>query len=403
MLSKEKIDIIKSTVPILEQRGTEITTHFYKRMFDNHPELLNIFNHTNQKRGRQQTALANAVYAAAKYIDQLEVILPTAKLIAQKHRSLGIKPEHYPIVGENLLAAIKEVLGDAATDEILSAWKDAYQEIANVFISLERELYKEASSQKGGWEDFKEFEIIKKVPESSLITSFYLKPKDGVPVPSYLPGQYITVRLRIPGDQYLSNRQYSLSCGPFHDYFRISVKKEADHEPYGKVSVYLHEQAKEGDTIEVSVPAGDFVLNQEETNPVALISGGVGITPMMSMLETLAEGNSSREVVFVHAARNEKARAFSDEVDRHISRLKNGKSYIAYSSKENESTVCDHLGHIDKEFLQRVLPKNSICYVCGPVPFMQSVIQHLADIGISAENVRYEFFGPALQLEVKAM
>lgn len=195
-------------------------------MFSNHPELLNIFNHANQQKGRQQTALANAVLAAAKHIDELEAILPAVKLIAHKHRSLGIKPEQYPIVGENLLAAIKEVLGDAATDEILSAWEEAYQEIANVFIKVEKELYEEAENQKGGFRDFKEFEIIKKVPESSLITSFYLKPKDGVPVPSYLPGQYITVRLRIPGDQYLSNRQYSLSCGPFHDYFRISVKKK---------------------------------------------------------------------------------------------------------------------------------------------------------------------------------
>lgn len=403
MLSQKTIDIVKSTVPILEKRGTEITSHFYKRMFSNHPELLNIFNHANQQKGRQQTALANAVLAAAKHIDELEAILPAVKLIAHKHRSLGIKPEQYPIVGENLLAAIKEVLGDAATDEILSAWEEAYQEIANVFIKVEKELYEEAENQKGGFRDFKEFEIIKKVPESSLITSFYLKPKDGSPVPSYLPGQYITIRLRIPGEKYLFNRQYSLSCGPFHDYFRISVKKEADHEPYGKVSVYLHEQAKEGDVIEVSAPAGEFVLNKEETNPVAMISGGVGITPMMSMLETLARENSKREVTFIHAARNEKARAFSDEVDRYISQLKNGKSYIAYSSKENESTICDHLGHIDKEFLQRAVPKNSVCYVCGPVPFMKAVIQYLTAIGIPSKNIRYEFFGPAMQLEAKAV
>lgn len=121
MLTKQTIDIIKSTVPVLEVHGKAITTAFYQLLFENHPELLNIFNHANQREGKQQTALANAVYAAAAHIDRLEDILPAVKQIAQKHRALNVKPEHYPIVGENLLAAIKKVLGDAATPEIMNA------------------------------------------------------------------------------------------------------------------------------------------------------------------------------------------------------------------------------------------------------------------------------------------
>lgn len=122
MLSQKTIDVIKSTVPVLEVHGTTITTVFYKNLFEAHPELLNIFNHANQKKGRQQNALANTVLAAAKHIDQLETIIPVVKQIAQKHRSLAVKAEHYPIVGEYLLGAIKEVLQDAATEEILQAW-----------------------------------------------------------------------------------------------------------------------------------------------------------------------------------------------------------------------------------------------------------------------------------------
>ena len=103
MLSQQTIDIVKSTVPVLEEYGTAITKTFYKNMFAAHPELLNIFNQANQEQGRQQTALANTVIAAAKYIDNLEVIVPVVKQIAQKHRSLAVKAEHYPIVGEHLL------------------------------------------------------------------------------------------------------------------------------------------------------------------------------------------------------------------------------------------------------------------------------------------------------------
>src|SRR5690554_1065295 len=130
MLDKKTIETVKSTVPVLEEHGTAITSQFYQLLFRNHPELKNIFNQSNQRQGRQPQALANAVYAAALHIENLEAILPVVKQIGHKHRSLNIRPEHYPIVGENLLKAMKLVLGDAATDDIIDAWAKAYGVIA---------------------------------------------------------------------------------------------------------------------------------------------------------------------------------------------------------------------------------------------------------------------------------
>ena len=230
MLDQKTIEIIKSTVPVLEQHGEKITTRFYQLMFGNHPELLNIFNHANQKQGRQQKALAGTVYAAAMYIDNLGAILPVVKQIAQKHRSLGIKPEHYPIVGKHLLLAIKDVLGDAATDEIIDAWAQAYQVIADVFISVEAELYDETQNQQGGWEGFRNFIVDRKVVESEVITSFYLKPEDHKNIADFTPGQYISIKLEIAGEKFTHIRQYSLSDAPGRDYYRISVKREAGTE-----------------------------------------------------------------------------------------------------------------------------------------------------------------------------
>ena len=398
MLSQKTIDIVKSTAPILETHGVEITTYFYRTLFEAHPELLNIFNHANQSKGRQQTALANTVYAAAKYIDQLEVLLPAVKQIAHKHRSLAIKAEHYPIVGEYLLKAIKGVLGDGATDEVIAAWGEAYGVIAQVFIDVEKEMYAQAEQQQNGWKDFKEFVIEKKVKESSLITSFYLKAKDGEPAPDYLPGQYITIRTSIPGEEFLVNRQYSLSQAPGSDSFRISVKREADHNPEGKVSVYLHDKLQEGDTLEVSAPAGDFYLEQG-TQPVALIAGGVGVTPMMAMLGSIVQNEPDRKTVFIQAARNKDAHAFGEEAAQQIGRLSDGKMYVAYAEKKNETDVCDVTGHVSKSFLKEALDLNSICYVCGPVAFMQAVVQHLAELGFNEQNIKYEFFGPAMALQ----
>src|SRR5699024_9082143 len=142
-LDQKTIDIVKSTVPILEERGTEITSAFYKRIFKNNLELKNIFNQTNKRKGAQANTLANTDYAAAANIDQLEVILPEVMPIAEKHRSLNIKPEHYPIVGKNLLAGMLEVLGpDIVTDDVIAAWEKAYGEIARVFIEVEDNMYK---------------------------------------------------------------------------------------------------------------------------------------------------------------------------------------------------------------------------------------------------------------------
>lgn len=404
MLSQKTIEIIKSTVPVLEEYGVKITSVFYRNMFSNHPELLNLFNHANQSQGRQQTALANMVLAAARHIDQLENVLPAVQQVAFKHRGLGVKPEHYPIVGKHLLEAIQEVLGAAATDEIIGAWGEAYGVIAQAFIDIEDKMYEEAESQAGGWADFKDFIVADRVQESDVITSFYLKPADGSAIPLYSPGQYITVRVRIPRETYTLNRQYSLSVAPSHEYFRISVKKEIDFEPNGKVSNYLHQSIFKGDRLEVSAPAGDFYLNTDEKAPIALISGGVGITPMMSMLDALVQQQSERSITFLHSARNETVHAFKEQVAEQISQVKNGQFYYGYEKPINENSDHHFTGYVTQEFLSTFLTNDTICYVCGPVPFLENIVKMLSRLGIPTNNIRYEFFGPAMQFtEEKAM
>ncbi|UAC48367.1 NO-inducible flavohemoprotein [Bacillus aquiflavi] len=399
MLSKKTIEIVKATAPVLEEKGTEITKHFYKKMFAAHPELLNIFNHANQGQGRQQTALANALYAAAQHIEQLEAILPVVQQVGYKHRGLGVKKEHYPIVGENLLAAMKEVLGNAATDDVINAWAEAYDVIANVFIDVEAKMYDQAEEQQGGWRFFKPFVVANKVKESSIITSFYLKTKDGDTVPTFLPGQYITIRVKVEGETYVLNRQYTLSDAPGNDYFRISVKREAEpNKPEGKVSNYLHDHIDVGDEIEISAPAGDFTLDTAASTPVVLLSGGVGITPMMSMFNTIAKQNKERSVTFIHAARNEEVQAFKNTVKEIIENLENAEKVYCYDKPVHPENA-DIVGHITKDVLENYVKDHADYYICGPVPFMKAMITNLQKLGVKEENIHYEFFGPALNIE----
>ena len=141
MLSQNTIEIIKSTVPVLKEHGVEITTTFYKNMFANHEEIKGMFNMAKQESGEQPKALAMTILAAAQNIDNLEALLPAVKNIAGAHVNSKVKAEHYPIIGKNLLEAIKEVLGDAATEEVINAWGEAYEVIAKVFIDIEKDMY----------------------------------------------------------------------------------------------------------------------------------------------------------------------------------------------------------------------------------------------------------------------
>ncbi|TDF98291.1 NO-inducible flavohemoprotein [Paenibacillus piri] len=406
MLNQATIQTIKSTVPVLEVHGTAITKRFYKLLFAAHPELLHLFNHANQKQGRQQTALANAVYAAAVHIDHLEAILPAVRQIGHKHRSLGVKPEHYPIVGSSLLAAIKDVLGDAATEEILAAWGEAYQVIADAFIGVEHELYEQAHNREGGWSGLRRFIVKRKEEESRVITSFYLVPEDGNPIASFEPGQYVSVHIQIPGNDYTHIRQYSLSDAPGKPYYRISVKREdaAEAKPAGIVSSYLHQYVQEGDLLSITAPAGGFTL-KADGKPIVLLSGGVGLTPMISMLNQLIETGDERNVAFIHAALNGQTHAVKMHMNKSTEAHPRLRTYICYqmpTEADRAEHGYDKEGYVDLPWLKAIAPgPDASYYLCGPIPFMKSMYRMLKAWDVLNEDIHYEFFGPAGSLEAE--
>src|SRR5579875_3436088 len=217
-LSSQQAGIIQSLIPILKQHGPEITARFYQRLFEAHPELLNIFNHANQRKGEQQQALATAVYAAAANIDHLESITPVLKRVAHKHCSLDIRPEYYPIVGHHLTEAIQEIVGPLAT-EALEAWLLVYNIIANMFITIEQDIYLAQVEQYGGWRGFRSFKVTRRAQEAQNLVSLYLQPIDRCPLASFQPGQYISLKMHCGKHDHL--RQYSLSDVPGKDYYRI--------------------------------------------------------------------------------------------------------------------------------------------------------------------------------------
>ncbi|XSG81809.1 MAG: NO-inducible flavohemoprotein [Methyloligella sp. ZOD6] len=411
MLSAETIAIVKSTVPVLEAHGETLTRHFYKRMFSHNPEVKPFFNQAHQRAGLQQQALAGAICAYAANIDNLGALGPAVELIAQKHVSLQIKPEQYPIVGENLLASIKEVLGDGATDEVINAWAEAYGLLADVLIGREAEIYDGIASEPGGWTDFKPFRITRKEEESDVITSFYLEPVDGKALPVFKPGQYITLRVPTPEGS-TTMRNYSLSDRPGKRWFRISVKREdpkGPDAPEGYVSTLLHREIEVGDEIEVAAPCGEFYLHPDldADRPLVLLAGGVGITPLFSILADALQTTPDREILLVHGTLNEDLQAFKPVIEQLAEKHPNFRRHYCYTEPaKDDRTRAAHAstGLVDEAVLNRLLPAgNAEYYFCGPRPFMVSVYGQLRTRGVPAENLHFEFFGPRGALEEEAV
>lgn len=397
------IAIVKSTVPLIQEVGSELTKHFYGLLFAENPELKNVFNMVSQANGRQQSTLAASILAYAANIDKLEAIGGEVDKIAAKHFSLDIQPEHYPIVGRNLLKAIQEVLGDdIATAEVMAAWAEAYEVLANILIGVEKSLY-DASKEGEGWLGFKEFKVMKKVEESNEITSFYLQPLDGKKLPAYKAGQFISIKINDEALEYTEIRQYSLSESHRLSEYRISVKQEpsaVEGVPQGLVSNHLHRSVKEGDILPVHMPTGDFYIKDTD-RPIVLISGGVGVTPMLSMLNDLVLREDTRELTWIHGTRNRNTHAFREHVQGLSRDLKNLKSIVFYDDIQGATSGDDYHyeGYITPEHLERYCALESEFYFCGPLPFMNAVYKHLKQLNVKDEQLHFEVFGPSSTLQ----
>lgn len=392
MLNADQRAIIKATVPLLESGGEALTTHFYKLMLSEYPEVRPLFNQAHQASGDQPRALANGVLMYARHIDRLEQLGGLVGQIINKHVALQILPEHYPIVGSCLLRAIEEVLGkDIATAEVIAAWGAAYGQLADILIGAEEGLYKAKEEADGGWRGARDFRVVRREQESSEIVSFYFAPIDGKPVLKAEPGQYIGLQLFIDGAE--QRRNYSLSALCDGEHYRISVKREAG----GKVSNHLHDQLQVGDTLKLFPPSGDFTLAPGD-KPLVLISGGVGITPTLAMLEAALK--TERPVHFIHCARNGSVHAFRDWIDSLAAQHPQLQRFYCYA-EDDGSRDANAVGLLTQDLLAEWLPRarDVDAYFLGPKGFMAAIRRHLKALGVPDAQSRYEFFGPAAALE----
>jgi nitric oxide dioxygenase len=393
LLSPASRSVVQATAAVVAEHAEQITARFYARMFEEHPELLRVFNQGNQATGEQSRALAASVVAYA-----VQLIDPDAPSfdrvmhrIAYKHISLGIRPEQYTIVGHHLLAAVGEVLGDAVTPEIAAAWDEVYWLFATQLVAQEARLYQQVGVDPA--HPVRPYRVVRRIEETDDVVSLVLEPTDGGGLPQIGPGQYVSVFVDLP-DGRRQPRQYTVSSTAVATRLQITVRRVrgVDGAPDGMVSSFLHSQVAVGDVLDVSAPAGDFVV-QASDGPLLLASAGAGITTVLPIVEHIARTQPQRKVIVAHADRTAQDHALRETV-LHVGRqIDDFSAYTWYESVD----PADHRsaqGYMD--LAQVPLDADVQVFTCGPLPFMRHVRASLLARGVPASSIRYEVFGPDL-------
>ncbi|KPA78298.1 bifunctional nitric oxide dioxygenase/dihydropteridine reductase 2 [Leptomonas pyrrhocoris] len=394
-LAEKTIQVVEATAPAVAAVGPQLAASFYKRMFTNNPELKDVFIMAHQRNLAQPTALFNSVVAYATHLRDLGALGPAVEKIAHKHAAFNIKPAQYQIVGYNLLKTIEAELNPG--QDVLDEWGKAYEQLAQIFITREEQIYAEVESSPGGWRPTRAFRVADKHRESDAITRFKLVPADGKPIAAHEPGRYLSIFVRHPSMPYQEIRQYSIVSPPSHEYYEVAIKRHDQ----GQVSRYMTDIVNVGDELQLAPPYGDFFLDlpKDTTTPIALISGGVGLTPMLSMLRSLAVTKATNPLYWVHAAHSKRVRAFADEVkETKAATLPQLKIYNWLSEvtpADKQGVDYDFQGHIDISKIPDFCANPATqYYFVGPDGFMKNVEKQLQSQNVGDDRIHYECFGP---------
>lgn len=292
------------------------------------------------------------------------------------------------------LEGLRRIVGVAA---LPGDWRDYFEEQIRQVSARGRPR----RAQTPAWAGFRPFTLREKVRESDDVASFHFVPKDGQSLPPYLPGQYLTVRVSIPDMERPVVRSYSLSDAARDDRYRLTIKRiasrpENSQSASGLVSTYFHDRLAVGDCIEAKAPNGAFTIDvTQHDRPVVLIGGGIGLTPLLSMVNGIVAAQSPRETWLLYGVRNDREHIMRTVLEAVARTHPNIHLHVFYSQPSREiDDPSTHIGHIDLGAIRRLIPTNAYdFYVCGPPSMMDSVTRDLEAWGVPADRVHTEAFG----------
>jgi nitric oxide dioxygenase len=341
-MSETTISRIKATAPVVASRALDITKCFYKNLLGENPSLFSVFNRANMKSGRQPQALADIVVAYASHIDTLNALVgftgSPVDRITHKHCGLDITPDQYLLVHKYLMGAIGETLGDAVTPDVAEAWNEAVLFLAKVCIDAEESLKAAAKSRSGGWAGFQAAEVLNVETLTDDIKRFTFKPagSHGAAI-DFAPGQFLSIRVDPNGDGLTAPRHYTLTNAPGSTTLQCAVKRVEG----GAVSTFLHDRLAVGSAVEITPPFGCFVP-RESSSKVVLLSGGIGVTPMLNFAESFGP---DKVALVAHVDTSPAAHAFGADFASYPTLFKAGPHWFmppTTSTPTLRNTCCEN-------------------------------------------------------------
>ncbi len=287
---------------------------------------------------------------------------------------------------------------------------DLSLELLKTELEMMRDLRRQKAESGSPWNGWRKFLVARKVMECDDICSFHLSPHDKKALPGFLPGQYLTFNLDIPGQTKPVVRCYSLSDSPRPENYRVTIKRIPPRDkdkPPGLASTFFYDQVNEGDILDVKAPSGQFFLDPAGTGGVVLIGSGIGLTPVLAMLNTLIGQGSRREIWFFHGIRNRSDHIMKEHLDAIAREHPNVHLQVCASKPDPDYELgrdYHHEGRISVDLFKKVLPSNNFdYYLCGPGPMMQDVTEGLKEWGVPEKHIHYETFGPSSVKKVAAV
>jgi nitric oxide dioxygenase len=389
-LEPHHAEMIRATLPLVGAHIDDITSEFYRRLFDNHPDLLrNLFNRGNQTQGAQQRALAASIATFAAHLVDPALPHPAELLsrIGHKHASLGITADLYSVVHHHLFAAIVQVLGaETVTADVAEAWDRVYWIMAGTLIELERSLYADAGVADG--DVFRRLRVTSRVddPSGAVLVSVA---GGGA---NHAGGQYVSVGVTMP-DGARQLRQYSLVNAPGHGELTFAVKPvvAVADQPAGEVSNFIRAHVRVGDLLDVTVPFGDLPAPAAGA-PVVLVSAGIGVTPMIGILEALVADAPDTVVRVLHADRDEQSHPLRERQRELVAALPEATLDVWYEDGVTTGLAGTHPGYLRVEAVE--LPDGAEVYLCGNDGFVRAVRTQLTGHGVDSARVHCELFSP---------
>lgn len=398
MLDPGTIAAITETLPSIHAQSLAIVHSAYRRLLRD-PRLRAALDPDDPHAGMQSASLAQALIAYAHSLNSPSDFLPTARYVASRYPNLDLDPDQRAAIADAIIESIHDHLDAAAVPAAPAAWAVAIRALSAMFTETAARTNAQTSAPPSEWTGFRRFELKLSLPECATMTSFYLAPTDGARLPPFRPGQFLTLKLDVPGHGPVISR-YPLSSGAVQsDYYRISFEQAGetdDGRTEHHAARYLQQHANDTIVLDVAAPAGPFTLPRGQ-QPLILIAGDMGIAPLLSMLETVAVTQPNRPVRLIHTVRNRSEHAFGLEVRHFVQKLTDGQAYIFYETVDSAATLgrdYDFVGSADPAWIVQTCDMPEARYaVCGPSGFLQTMIQGLMTHAIAAERISYGSFG----------